>query len=140
MGDLPEFSFHGEELTLEISNLGGSYALAHLAEMKIFESFEVQFPHEWEPFKISVAQHILDTTWHLHARVLLETALTAGINYSTKDGTSGSLGAEANLIAHLMSRPTTSVDLKLTAKIEGDITNRLYVGQPEISVGLVARY
>lgn len=131
----PEFHFNNEELTLDISGLSGGWTFGQLGELKLFDYAQIQFPHDWDQLKIGAATHIIETTWRLHANTLVEGTLQTGIDYSRADGVSGNAQAEAALVQHLMQRPTVTMDLRATVRLDGTVNGEGFSGTP--GVGLV---
>lgn len=136
----PEFHFDREELTLDISGLTGGYTLGQVGELRLFDHAQVQFPHDWGHLKIAAATTVIDTTWHLHSRALLEGTLSAGLEYTTAGGVSGHAAAETALVTHLMERPTVQIDLRLTFTLDGTVDEHGFSGTPHAGVGLTARF
>jgi len=136
----PHVEFNHEELTLDITGLTGGWALGQLGELRLFDYGQLQFPHDWDQFKIGAATHIIETTWHLNARTLVESTLSAGIGYSRADGVTGNAAVEAALLERLLSRPTVSLDLRLTVSLEGTANQEGFSGTPHVGLGLSGRF
>jgi hypothetical protein len=136
----PQVEFNREEFTLEISGLTGGWTFGHLGELRLFDHAQLQFPHDWDEFKVGAATHVIETTWHLNARTLVESTLSAGIDYSRADGVSGNAAMEAALLEHLVNRPTVSLDLRLTVSLEGTANSEGFSGTPHFGLGLSGRF
>jgi hypothetical protein len=136
----PHVEFNHEELTLDISGLTGGWTFGQLGDLHLFDYAHLQFPHDWDEFRIAAATHVIDTTWHLNARTVVEATLSAGIAYSRADGATGNAAMEAALLEHLLSRPTVSLDLRLTVALEGTANHDGFSGTPHFGLGLSGRF
>lgn len=136
----PQVQFNREELTLDITGLTGGWTFGQLGELRLFDYAQLQFPHDWDQFKIGAATHVIETTWHLNARTLVEGTLSAGIDYSRADGVSGNAAVEAALLEHLLTRPTTTIDLRFTISLEGTANAEGFSGTPHVGLALSGRF
>jgi hypothetical protein len=136
----PHLTFNREELTITLSGLGGGWSLGQLGELSLLDSAQLQFPSMWDNYKTSVAMQIVEAQWHLGARLVLTQTLEAGVDYTTADGTSGSMSLDNELKLHILDRPTTQIDLLLNIKLDGSFDGHAFEGSGEVGVGLRASF
>jgi hypothetical protein len=136
----PQVEFKKEEFKLEIKGLTGGWTFGGLHELKLFDYAEVQFPHDWDKFKIGAATHIIETSWRLNSSWLIENTLSAGIDYTRANGVSGNAAVEAALLDHIVNRPTVTLDLKLTVALEGTAGPHGFTGEPHFGLALSGRF
>lgn len=116
----PQLHFNAEELRLEITGLGGGWTIQNLGEIRLFDYAQVTFPHDWHDFQIQAATRVIEEHWRLNAHVLLDQTLTAGFDYNPVTGAGGgSLALDTELKAHILQRPTVTLDFTATFQLHG---------------------
>jgi hypothetical protein len=140
MGGGPHTTWNNEELTLTITGLGGGYSLQNLGELRLFDYAQVQFPHDWDDFKIGATTHIVEWTWQANSWLILDTTLGAGIDWSRPDGAGGSMQVDSELKAHLMQRPTASLDFTLHLTLDGTADHSGFHGTGSANAGLTLTF
>jgi hypothetical protein len=140
MGGGPHATWDNEELTLTITGLGGGWTLGQLGSIKLFDHAQVQWPHDWDHFKIGATTRILEWTWQANGWLVLDTTISSGIDWSRKDGMGGSMQVDEQLKAHLLHRPTVSLDLTLDFKLDGTADHSGFKGSGSANAGLVLHF
>lgn len=140
MGGGPHTKWDSEHLTLTITGLTGGYSLNHLGTLRLFDYAQVQWPHDWDHFKIGATTHIIEWTWQANSWLILDTTIGAGIDWSRPGGFGGSMQVDEELKAHLWHRPTVSLDLKLDFKLDGTADHSGFHGSGSVDAGLVLHF
>ena len=140
MGGGPHTKWDNEHLTLEITGLGGGWTLDQLGQLKLGDYAKVQFPHDWDHFKVDATWRILEWAWQVNSRLVLDTTLSAGIDWSRADGTGGSMQADEQLKLHLWHRPTSSLDLTIDFKLDGTADHNGFKGNATAGTSLILRF
>jgi hypothetical protein len=131
----PQLKFDKEEMTLSLEGLTGGWTLAHLVDIKLLDSVQLQLP-TWSDYKKQVALRIIESQWKLSSRLVLEQTLDAGIDFTGKDGVGQSIAVDAALKAHLMERPTVRLDATFKFSLEGTYHGGGFEGSGTVGVGL----
>jgi len=131
----PQLKFDKEEMTITLEGLTGGWSLAHLGEIKLLDSAQLQLP-SWPEYKKQVALRIIESQWKLSSRLVLEQTLQAGIDFTGKNGVGQSISVNTDLTAHLMSRPTVRLDATFKFSLEGTYQSGAYQGSSNVGVGL----
>lgn len=136
MGGGPVTKWDSEHLNLTITGMGGGWTLDALGRIKLLDYAQVQFPHDWDHFKVDATTRILEWVFQIHGPLILDTTISSGIDWSRKDGLGGSMQVDEQLKAHLWHRPTSSVDMTLDFKLDGSADHNGFKGNASVSVGL----
>jgi hypothetical protein len=140
MGGGPHTKWDSEHLTLTITGLGGGWTLEQLGTIKLFDYAQVQWPSDWDHFKIGATTRILEWTWQANGWLVLDTTISSGIDWSRTDGMGGSVQIDEQLKAHLWQRPTVSLDLTLDFKLDGSADHSGFKGNGSANAGLVLHF
>jgi hypothetical protein len=136
----PKLTFNNEELTLTLDGFGADWTLGQFGHLSLFDEASVQFPSSWTDLHIKVATQVLQLHWQMNAHIYLEQSLQAGISYSLRDGVSGQMAADTDLVAHVMQRPLVSVDALFTLKLEGEASRDGFSGSVYVGPTLRIRF
>ena len=131
----PQLKFNKEEMTITLEGLTGGWTLAHLVEIKLLDSAQLQLP-SWPEYKKQVALRIIESQWKLSSRLVLEQTLEAGIDFTGRNGVGQSIAVNTDLTAHLMQRPTVRLDATFKFSLEGTYHGGVYEGSGNVGVGL----
>jgi len=140
MGGGPHTKWDSEHLTLTITGLGGGWTLDQLGTIKLLDYAQIQFPHDWDHFKVDATTRIIEWIWQINGRLVLDTTLSSGIDWSRKDGMGGSMQVDEQLKAHLWHRPTASLDLQLDLKLDGTADHNGFKGSGSTNASLVLHF
>jgi hypothetical protein len=136
MGGGPHTRWDNEHLTLTVTGLTGGWTLDQFGTIKLLDYAQIQFPHDWDHFKIGATTQIINWTWQANGWLVLDTTLSSGIDWSRKDGTGGSMIVDEQLKAHLWQRPTASLDLTLDFTLTGTADSSGFHGSGSANAGL----
>lgn len=136
----PKLKFDKEELTIEITGLGGGWSFGQLGQLSLLDSAQFQFPSMWNNYKQTVALRIIETQWRLSARVMIEQTLEAGVDFTDFRGNGQSLSLDNALKVHLLDRPTSQIDLRIGVKLDGSFDGRAFDGSGVMGIGLRGRF
>jgi len=136
----PRLTFNDEELTLTLTGMGGGWSFGHLREIRLLDHAQVHFPSSWSQFQMDVALHLIDTTWRLRGDLILRSSIESGLSYSLADGTSGTLAANAELVEHILQRPTVSLDGYVNFRFDGEVGEHGFTGTSAVILGLRGRF
>src|SRR5262245_37518606 len=127
----PQLKFNKEEMTITLEGLTGGWSLAHLAELKLLDSAQLQLP-SWPEYKKQVALRIIESQWKLSSHLVLEQTLQAGIDFTGRNGVGQSIAVNTELTAHLMNRPTVRLDATFKFSLEGTYHGAAYEGSSNV--------
>lgn len=136
MGDGPHTTWNNEELSLTITGLTGGYSLQQLGQLQLLDYAQIQFPHDWDHFKVKATSHLIEWTWQANSWLIFDTTLSSGVEFTRRDGVGMSLQADEQLKTHLLQRPTISLDLTLTLRYNGSADHSGFHGSGEANAGL----
>jgi len=140
MGGGPHTKWDSEHLILTITGLSGGWTLEHLGSIKLFDYAQVQWPSDWDHFKIDATTRILEWTWQANGWLVLDTTISSGIDWSRKDGMGGSMQVDQQLKAHLWQRPTSSLDLSVDFKLDGSADHSGFKGSGSANAELTLHF